>query len=161
MKISARVLPEKKAPALLIIKVHKAFFIMLFFYCSAMCGQNKKVSDIHTISKSDSVFFTVNTSGCFNSGAVVYVIIKSKKNSRKIIFEKEGKRFSKEITSKKFKVFLDNYEKSMQRFSSDTPSTCTLVTDFELSNGKAKVTFTNGTCQNEFNPELTLENLLK
>lgn len=140
----------------------KSLFIFLVIVSQNLFSQTDQIKTlIKKISASDSVFFVVNTSGCFNGGVQEYKLVKQKSGGRKVIYLNNGKLVSKGITSKQYMAFVKKYQVSALKFTEDKNPTCTLVTDFELTNKKMISKFTNGTCENEFNPEPFLTEMLK
>lgn len=140
----------------------RIFLSIVFFVCiNFLFAQTNKISQVVIISRSDSVYFTVNTSGCFYAGSITYLFTKNKTGGRTITFEKETKHYSKNISPKLYKKFIDHYQKSWTKFSKDLPPTCTLITEFDLSNQKSNMGFKNVTCENDYNPEFFLESILK
>lgn len=138
---------------------YKCIIILVLFSVKLFSQSN---NDFYKkINKADTVVFTVETSGCFNAGVTVYKFCKQKNGNRKLIFTTDNKLQIKIMSSKKFALFLKKYKTSESHFSSDKPPTCTLTTDFELSDKKADSKFKNGTCENDYNPEAYLLELIK
>lgn len=137
--------------------------IILFVLLSAnLFSQTSSNRDVlNKIAGSSTVYFTVSTSGCFNAGSKTYTITVLKNKSRKIVYTDQDKTITKVISAKNYKLFMDRFAASLHKFSEDIKQTCTLTTEFELSNKKQKLNFTNTTCDNNFHPENYLMELIK
>lgn len=134
--------------------------ILLVLFTVKLFSQSEK-EVLKKLEKADSLFFTVNTSGCFDSGEKTYKFKRLKNGSRQVNFFSENKQQTRKISSKKFKLFLKNYWGAYNHFNNDKPPTCTLTMDFDLSDKANKLSFKNGTCENSYNPEMYLIELLK
>lgn len=109
----------------------------------------------------DTVYFVAETSGCFDAGSKTYQFCKMKNGDRNIIVTENNLHLSKSIHSKQFKLFINRFARSAEHFKDEKNPTCTLTTDFYLSGNKEKIAFKNGTCENDYNPELFLLELIK
>jgi hypothetical protein len=139
--------------------------LQIIFLFGVLFGHSQskpKPSPLKQLSQSDTVIFSAHNSGCFNSGTNTYTIVKLKTGERHIEYRKAGTPVTKKISSKKFDSFLLSFKNSMNRFKDpDEKSKCTMVSDFELKNREQGISFRNGSCEAQFNPEETLLQLLK
>lgn len=133
-----------------------SLFLLLPFLFSAQ-------TVIQQISKADTVFFTVTTSGCFNAGTTSYLLIKNKFKTRKVNCTKIKNEFCKKLSAKNYSAFIKHYADCSEQYknASAENQTCTMSTEFSLSDKKKTLTFTNNNCKAEFNPEETLLKLIK
>lgn len=133
-----------------------SLFLLLPFLFSAQ-------TVIQQISKADTVFFTVTTSGCFNAGTTSYLLIKNKCKTRKVNCTKTKSEFCKKLSAKNYSAFIKHYADCAEQYknASAENQTCTMSTEFSLSGKNETLTFTNNNCKAEFNPEETLLKLIK
>lgn len=138
-------------------------YILLSSSFSNYFSQISRPDKLKQISVADSVFFTVKTSGCIDSGTLSYVIVKSKNNDRIVFLKKDTVTQKKKLTSKNYDVFVYRFRQSAQRFkyADENEKKCTLTTSFVISDKKQSLDFTNSTCEAEFNPEELLKQLMK
>lgn len=136
--------------------------ILLVFLTANLFSQTSLGKEVvNNIAGSRTVYFTVSTTGCFNAGVKTYTVTALKNKNRKVSYSDQNKTVTKVITSKNYKLFIDRFAASYQKFSEDIQQTCTLTTEFELSNKKEKLNFTNNICDNDFHPENYLMELIK
>ncbi|HWY10103.1 MAG TPA: hypothetical protein VN026_02200 [Bacteroidia bacterium] len=117
-------------------------------------------------SKADTVYFTADNSGCFNSYVLEVKMCKQKSGDRKLIMKSKMGTEEKIISSKNYEVFIKKYQASVKHFSKVDKGLCTSITRFELmcknKNGSINSTeFKNTTCEAEFNPEMFLQGLIR
>lgn len=126
-------------------------------------SQTPKPDKLKLISNSDTVIFTVNTSGCFSAGITVYKFIKLKNNEREVVYKKANAVATKKVTLKNYEVFIYRFKTSAFKFKhvEEGGKVCTTVSKFEIRDRKESSEFTNNTCEAEFDPEELLKQLLK
>ncbi len=141
--------------------------LILFFFSLHAFSQNKLISkSIARISKADTVYFTVDNSGCFLAYILEVKMCKQKSGGRLLIMRTEKNNEVKSLSAKEYKAFIKNYDLSYNHFMNIDPGKCTSTSEFELMDkiSKDKVTsarFKNTTCEAEFNPEMFLQDIFR
>jgi hypothetical protein len=141
----------------------RSLYIVLTLLSSFLFSQTPKPDKLKQISLSDTVIFTVTTSGCIDAGTVVYKLIRQKNNDRLVFSDKETTSRPKRLTAKNYEVFIYRFRQSSQRFkyADESEKKCTLTSYFKLNDKKQSSDFTNTSCEAEFNPEQLLQQLTK
>lgn len=135
--------------------------IAILFFISGFSFSQSNI--VGKISKAVMVSFVADNTGCFGGEVVEYKFVKKNKCRSVTIIKKNGVKETKEISSKNYTDFISNFKDSYNKFknSGSDQQTCTSISAFILSDSKNKVSFTNVTCEAEFNPEMFLQNLFR
>ena len=142
----------------------KNFFQIIFFCFSiTIFSQTSKPDKLKLISQGDTVIFSAATSGCFSAGTNIYKFAKLKNHDRNVIYKKANVWVTKKITLKNYDVFIYRFRSSEFKFkhADENGKVCTTVSKFEIGDQKESTSFTNNTCEAEFDPEHLLLELLK
>jgi hypothetical protein len=129
----------------------------------SLFSQSKKPDKLKQIAAADTVVFSVETSGCIESGVLIYKLARQKNKDRLVMYTIRGVAHKKKLSAKNYDVFTYRFRSSAQRFKylDEETKTCTMQSTFELSDKKQKIDFRNTTCEAEFNPEELLKQLMK
>ena len=146
----------------------KHFVSAIFLFVSAVLfSQNKSFNKtIEKISKADTVYFTADNSGCFDSYILEVKMCKQKSGGRKLLLKSKKGADEKTISAKNYKAFIDKYKISVNHFIVVGKGKCTSTSSFQLMYKIDKerftdVTFNNSTCEAEYNPEMFLQGLFR
>lgn len=99
--------------------------------------------------------------GCFHGLENKYVIRKGFFGACKMTAFIDTKNYSRKISTKQVQAFLDNFTASITHFNEDINQSCTSTSEYYLEIGTEKLNFTNVTCEQEFNPENLLSDLIR
>jgi hypothetical protein len=141
----------------------RSLYIALSLISSFLFSQTPRPDKLKQISQSDTVFFSVTTSGCIDAGTTVYKLIRQKNNDRLVVSDRDTTSKPKRMTAKNYDVFIYRFRQSAQRFkyADESEKKCTLTTYFKINDKKQSTDFTNTSCESEFNPEELLKQLTK
>lgn len=136
-----------------------ACFLLL---CAHAVAQTKtKHSPVHGASQGDTVIFITRLSGCFNAYTHTYTFVKQKNNDRLLSYKKDSSMVTKLLSARQYEEFVADFKKSYEHFTSRAAkNTCTTVSFFELKGKASQAKFTNGACNDTYQPERFLMGFL-
>lgn len=140
------------------------FFLLLSVSCMAGVHPVKAYSEpdhVRMISRCDTVVLQVHVAGCFSHYDQVYTFYKLAGNRRAVSYTTSSVTTTKKISRRAYKKFVAHFDKSYQHFRSrENTIHCTTVSSYKLSGGEQLVTFSNTSCEADYEPERYLKKLL-
>ncbi len=136
-----------------------ACFLLLTAH--AFAQTKTKHSPVSSASLGDTVVFTARLSGCFNAYTHTYTFVKQKNNDRLLSYKKDSAMVTKLLSARQYDEFVADFKKSYEHFTSRAAkNTCTTVSFFELKGKASHARFTNGACNDAYQPERFLMGFL-
>lgn len=140
------------------------FFLLLSVSCMAGVHPGKAYSEpdyVGMISKCDTVVLQVHVAGCFSQYDQTYTFYKLAGNRRAVSYTMSSVTTTKKISRRAYKKFMAHFDKSYHHFlSREGTIHCTTVTAYKLSGGEHLLTFSNTSCEADYEPERLLKKLL-
>lgn len=141
------------------MKYSVQIILLLFSFVSF-----SQADPITKIAKASTVSFVADNSGCFGGEIIEYKLVKKKNGDRSVtIVKQDGKIETKKLSAKNYSAFISNFKTSYVKFKDpeSVKQTCTSVSVFFLQDSKNKMSFSNVTCEADYNPEMFLQNLFR
>lgn len=142
-----------------------AFFFLMSMSCFAgvhpPCEAYANTHTVESISLCDTVVMQVHSAGCFHSYDQTYTFYKQGRK-RRVVYRSGLDTLTKKIGRRAYKKFMACYRKSYDHFSPlGDRIHCTTVSSYKLSGCELLATFSNISCEADYEPERLLKNLLK
>lgn len=143
--------------------------LLLFLLVSASClagvhpGKAYEEPDfVRLIGEADTVALQVHVAGCFSQYDQTYTFYKLGGKRRAVSYTMASVTTTKTLSRRAYKKFMAHFDKSYKHFRArENTIHCTTVSSYKLSSSEHLVTFSNTSCEADFEPERYLKTLLK